>query len=293
MRLFILLLLLPLNLMAAQPAIVKASRAVVYADMKLQSPIGYLTRGKQIMVGKRKRLNDTVLPTVINRKVVWMKVEDLMLDSDSLTNTQNRTIREHVAFIQEEEISEEEKDPFLENNYLRIKYGSISPSIGEGDEGVGSGYSLTSEALTGSEFSFYMEHRHPLKRWNWGVGYQYSTFSSEIVEYTFPNFMVGTGYIFTKFDNLHLELIAHFLVSMDVRVNVSGVGEYRGSSYGAELGPLLRWRTYKKTGVVVSALLKRSRFINLKSIENPINNRLDHLSTLNEFALFAGLSFEL
>jgi hypothetical protein len=293
MKILIIFLFFNFSVFAVQSAIVRSSRAVVYADIYLKSPIGYLTRGKEIIVGKRKRLNDKVIPTVIERKVVWMKVDDLILESEKSLVSQNKTVTEHVAFIQEEELEEENRDPYLENNYLRFKYGRVSPSIGQGDEGIGGGHSLTSETLTGSEISAYIEHRHPLKRWNWGAGYSYSQFDSGLVKYEIPNFMVGTGYVLSKHNFINVELIAHLLLSMDVRVESIGVGEYQGSGYGVEFGPLVRFRTYKKTGLVLSALFKRSRLINLRTVENALSTRKDHLSTFSDFALFAGLSFEL
>ena len=283
------LLLIALEIKASQSAIVRSTRAVVYADIYMKSPIGYLSRGKKIIVGEKKRLNDKVIPTIIDRKVVWMKVDDLVLENEKEFLIQNKTVKEHVAFIQEEELEAENNDSFFENNYLRFKYGVTTPSVTQGDEGVGSGYSLTSETLTGYEISAYLEHRHPFKRWNWGFGFSYQNFSSQVVEYEFPNIMIGGGYVFFKSGLVNLELISNFLFSLDLRVESPGLGQYQGSAYGAEIGPLLRLRPYKKIGLVLSALMKRSRFINLRTVENQFSDRKDHLSGFSDFALYGGL----
>lgn len=74
--------LFSLSTYAAEWAVVESSKAIVYADPEMSSPIGYFQKGKKIRVGEVKRNKGRVLPTVLNNKIVYVRVADLQTAKD-------------------------------------------------------------------------------------------------------------------------------------------------------------------------------------------------------------------
>lgn len=66
----------------AQWAIVKAQKAIVYADAQMSAPIGYLRKGKKIRVGEVEKNKGRVLPTVYLGKLVYLRRADLETAQD-------------------------------------------------------------------------------------------------------------------------------------------------------------------------------------------------------------------
>ena len=91
---FVVLFFISFSVHAAVWAVVKSKRAVVYADSKLTSPVGYFGYGKKIRVGEVKRNGGRVLPTVYNGKVLYIRIDDIHYNATSLeAATINKRIR--------------------------------------------------------------------------------------------------------------------------------------------------------------------------------------------------------
>lgn len=76
--------------LAAQDAVVVVDRAVIYADEKMTSPIGFVRSGKRIKVGNKAKNNGMVYALVVSKKIAYIKVEDVStakesVESDRLT----------------------------------------------------------------------------------------------------------------------------------------------------------------------------------------------------------------
>lgn len=74
-------------LWASQDAIVIAERAVVYSDREMTSPIGYISRGKKIVVGDIARNKAQVYPILVSGKVAYIRVLDLSTEKESADAT--------------------------------------------------------------------------------------------------------------------------------------------------------------------------------------------------------------
>lgn len=71
---------------SAQTAIVKSKRAVIYADMLMTSPIGYIRKGKKVRIGNKSRNKGRVVPLIYVGKVVFVPTKDItILDGSSVT----------------------------------------------------------------------------------------------------------------------------------------------------------------------------------------------------------------
>jgi hypothetical protein len=63
--------------LASQQAVVASEKAIIYADMKQEHPIGYLPKWKRIKVGDIARNAGQVVPIVISGKVAYIKTDDI------------------------------------------------------------------------------------------------------------------------------------------------------------------------------------------------------------------------
>lgn len=63
---------------AAQEAIVYTPAAIIFADQQMSAAIGYLPKGKKVMVGEVKRNKGRVLPIVVSGKVAYIQVKDII-----------------------------------------------------------------------------------------------------------------------------------------------------------------------------------------------------------------------
>ncbi|MDA8793484.1 hypothetical protein N9N67_09565 [Bacteriovoracaceae bacterium] len=65
------------NTYSAQFAVVKSEKAIVYADYKLSSPLGFLIRGKKLRVGEAPKYRGRSLPFILNGRVAYIATKDI------------------------------------------------------------------------------------------------------------------------------------------------------------------------------------------------------------------------
>lgn len=75
------------KLWASQEAMVLADRAVIYSDREMTSPIGYVPRGKKLVVGEIARNKGQVYPIVVSGKVGYIRVLDVTTERESMEST--------------------------------------------------------------------------------------------------------------------------------------------------------------------------------------------------------------
>lgn len=81
--------------LAAEYATVTADRAIVYADIQMSAPIGYLVRGKRIRIGDVTRNKGALYPFVLNNKIVYIEKKNIATSQDiQLINTATERIKE-------------------------------------------------------------------------------------------------------------------------------------------------------------------------------------------------------
>jgi hypothetical protein len=64
---------------SAQFALVTSEKATIYADINMTAPIGFLSKGKKLKVGEVPRNQGKLLPVIINKKIAYIKIDDLAL----------------------------------------------------------------------------------------------------------------------------------------------------------------------------------------------------------------------
>jgi hypothetical protein len=84
--LFLLFFFCP-KLWASQDAMVITDRAMIYSDRDMTSPIGYVKRGKKLVVGEIPRNKAQVYPIVVSGKVAYIRVLDVTTEKESMDST--------------------------------------------------------------------------------------------------------------------------------------------------------------------------------------------------------------
>ena len=72
---------------AVQEAIILADRAVIYSDMDTSSPIGFISKGKKILVGDVSRNNAKVYPVIVSGKIAYIKTSDVTTEKESVDSS--------------------------------------------------------------------------------------------------------------------------------------------------------------------------------------------------------------
>lgn len=125
--------LLILPSLAAQNAVIRAEKAYVYSDLDMSTIVGFITQGRQVRVGSTARNQNSVLPIIVSGKVGYIKISDLLLESD------NPHLKVGHASIEEAADKRLDKEPFFKNVGFSMSF--YSP---------GADFSLISERVNGA-----------------------------------------------------------------------------------------------------------------------------------------------
>ena len=75
------------KLWAAQDALVTAKKALIYSDMEMTSPIGFVSQGKKIKVGDIPRNKAQVYPVIVSGKIAYIRVTDVTTEKESVDSS--------------------------------------------------------------------------------------------------------------------------------------------------------------------------------------------------------------
>lgn len=159
---------------ASQLTVVTSSKAIIYADRQLSTPIGYLPSGKNVRVGEGLQRGGKILPILITGKIAYIKVEDLDLREKYQGISNGKHIVEHNT----DSAFTTPQDKLSENIFLLSTLTTLAAYQAISFEGSGSRTTSEGEeeeenedgTLYLREYTIYLEHRQPYGRYTWGVG---------------------------------------------------------------------------------------------------------------------------
>tara|TARA_R110002072_G_scaffold276051_1_gene437602 strand:- start:361244 stop:362125 length:882 start_codon:yes stop_codon:yes gene_type:complete len=274
---------------AAQLATVKVNRAVIYGDMAMKVPLGYVKKGKKLQVGEVKRKRGRILPVAINGRVGWIKTNDIVLDDEVREFEAGPKVFEHEILTADREAEEERYDPMSENNYIMLRMGNFSAS----EESLNVVNSTGSSSYTASMMSLYFEHRHPYKSYAWGAGLDYYKLESDLITYQVPTLKGQVNYIPFKFKFISLEAFGAFHISSDVKVKSAGLGTNSGVMYGLEYGALARLFPDSKIGASAGLSILEGNLRNIEAVENTNNFNSAVISKFSGTTLFINIHYKI
>ena len=273
---------------ASQMAVVDSLRAIIYADIDRESPIGYVRKGKQLMVGNVKRRNDTMLPVMVNGQVAWIKVVDLYLPEENKSFDDPRKITEHEVLI-----DNEIKDPLDQNNFLTMKFSPSSLQIaGELQNSDGSTEELSEDLESATEIDFLYEHKNPYHAIHWGLGLSYFTGSVDTLSFRSVILKGGATWVPLRTAFINFELYGNLSLSGDFRIESQDVGEYKANMFGLDYGALIRLFPESKFGVFAGVGGSLYRFSNLSTVVLAGETQSVDFSSLSGTKVQAGLVYK-
>lgn len=283
MRLFVLFLfLLPIHAFAAREAVVISKNAMVYSDINLTSPIGFLRQGKKIAVGEVKRNRGEVVPIVVNNRIAYLKVRDLSIEGDALQEYQGARITEHEFDTDKEK---REFDAFNENNYVHFHYGVVAPQ--EASLTVMKAVNETPKAS--SQMGIFVEHRHPLKNNSWGFGAKLFQVESETIKYRTLALEGRYQWILFRFATFSIGPFVSLFGTGDYRIEVQDIGSYRGAMYGGGAGLEARIFSDKKFSLSVGIQGTSQRLNGFEAIQNSENDEVVSATAMQTVETFAAI----
>ncbi|MCO4792597.1 MAG: hypothetical protein KC493_02705 [Bacteriovoracaceae bacterium] len=287
---FILMFSMAFKVYASKPAVVVSTRAVIYADQELKSPIGFVSAGRKVIVGDVPRKNGEILPIIVIGRVAWIKVRDLALNTEDLKNI--TTSRFKVSQDQFEKNKDKFDDNVFENNYARLVFGSISvdDSYKEFAELTGS-----SPGDTATNFKVNVFHRPPFKRSIWSIGFAYYTQSETDYDWETITLEATYGYSLIQTSAFSIDAYGGFLVGGDFNYSRLESGQTvkdNGSTYGWLYGAQIKLFSYSKIGLIAGFTRQTLKLSGLTAFETTSGGKSD-LQEISGTNIFFGLSFKL
>lgn len=248
---------------AAYNAIISSPRAIIYSDDKLSSPLGFVRKGKRVLVGEVTRKRGRVFTTVLSGKIVYIKSKDISLIDAPEFAKLNQVSEHHVDFNPEEN---EILDPLDENNHLILWVSAINP----GSQWESLSLELGESSKDMIAIGPMIEHRHPLKNWIWDIGLKYYSIGQEAIKLQFVTIEGHLKYRFFNTRKVHGVISAGLLGSGDSRITTS-FGNIRTESalYGYDYGVGLTFFPKGTFGIQVGYAVKNLTFANMTF---PINS---------------------
>lgn len=69
---------------ASQEAMVLADRAIIFSDQEMSSPVGYVPRGKKVVIGEIPRNKAQVYPIIVSGKVCYIRALDVTTEKENM-----------------------------------------------------------------------------------------------------------------------------------------------------------------------------------------------------------------
>jgi hypothetical protein len=274
---------------AARTATVISPKAVIYADQEMRTPIGYIKNGKKIPVGKIKRNQGQVVPTVVTGRIAYVKVTDLAIEGQE-EDTGRQAVM-NAPKVTEHTIEDfrdgKEPDPLSENNFITLKSQAVDVDQTEAitvvqDEGE----------LKASSMGFLVEHRHPNHKYAWGVGLDYYSATTQSLKYSTMALNAQVTLIPLKLWIISPEVFAGFLGGANFNLEVANVGTYKGAMYGYHFGGQVRLFPDSKFGLVAGFSKFTMNLSGLKDIQNDFNDETVTEDTFKGSQVFGGLTYK-
>ena len=296
---FKLLILFVLNIFCLQTfakgpikAIITTPNAIIYSDTALKSPIGKVSFGKIIYVGKIKRRFGDISTVVVSGKLAYIKTEDYTEFETWKKQTKNGEVERLRATEHDiDKILIKDIDRLSENNYLvltggRYSLGTEWDVISE-EFGDGSGNGLfNGKAL--------FEHRPEIHKFSWGVGIgQYlSNQTSLSLSITTLELMLYYSFL-NAWDFLSLDFQVGTLMTAAFTLETSLQDRYSGSLFGYIYGVQARLLPRSKIGAVLGVQYQLVNISGLDAIViNETTNRRATLESFSGAQFFMGLSYK-
>lgn len=268
-----------------------APRAIVYADENKNTPLGYIANGKRVTVGNPRKKNRELVPLVVYGRIAYIEIRDIQYENevDESFNSKRGAPREHNVDVTIQKVDE----LLSENNSI---YFSLHQFF------AGSEMKEFFNSLDGDEkermggFAFQFLHRQSFSRVIWGASFDYSSISSENVEWSFFFFGPTIGYTPLRNPLFLVDIYASLDLSIGSKLDISNnfVNEPSGFTWGPQANARIVFFPERKYHITGGMGIRKYKAVDYKPIEDRRSrqvNSVENIAGLN-FFIGAGMEFD-
>lgn len=275
---------------ASQPAQVIVDRAIIYSDENMSSPLGFVSKGKLVSVGNKRKKNPELLPIIVYGRLAFIEAKNIQLDSETFKSLSlnHGPPREHNVDL----LMSKPEEKLLENN-------SIFFSLHQFYSGQET-KNLTN-SLDGSNkdnfvgFNMAIIHRQSNEKYFWGAEYEFSRLSSSNLK--FSTYMIGPVWGFTPLKNplfkLDLTLSMDFSISSEIDINNNYSDKTNGFIWGPQVGARMLFLPYLKYHTFASFGYRSYRVLEMKNFSDNSGANLDGITKINGISLSLGIALDI
>ncbi|MDD0853061.1 hypothetical protein HBN50_08135 [Halobacteriovorax sp. GB3] len=247
----LILALVSFHVFAAKLATVVSSKAIIYADIEMTSPIGFVSYGKKIKVGSSSLRNAEIYPVSVAGRIAYIKAKDVKVGDEisDVNETGHRKIREHDV----DELFKTDIDKLSENNFVSLSLGSVG--LGSQWEEVSNSYNETASSAT--SYSLSIDHRAPEAKWGFGLGVTFMQVKQEELSMKTLTIdgILGRNIFFTNFISLEINGTINLSGDIQFKDPNSDASFNRGVLFGGSIGatarlfPASKWGAFAHTAM--------------------------------------------
>ncbi len=217
-----------------------SNSTIVYADKALKIPIGYIKKGRKLIVGKAINEKNTIVPILISGKIAFVKKKDVTFKYENNRLRSAPVVREHNDIVEEANYTEK----ILQNTFIRFDYSTFDG---------GASWKEYTDHLEGTEYSSFtkiaigLENRTIESNHGFGVALSYISSTNDAA--TLKTVTFGGDYqyrLFHIYQTISLEGYIGAFFGSDVRIDTNRDEELFASLVGFEYGARVRIFPYRK-----------------------------------------------
>lgn len=273
-----------------QTARIIVPRAIVYSDEFMSSPLGYITSGKLITVGNKRRRNPELVSVVVYGRLAFIESKNIHFENDSaeIKNSKHSAPREHNIDI----LLNKPEEKLAENNSAHFSLQQFS--AGEQTKNL-------INIIDGAEKSNYtglainILHRQSLTKAFWGAGFEFYTLST-------PNFksdlylikaLIGYTPVRTPLFLIDLSLSLDISTSASFIIKNNLVNEPAGFLLGNQIGAALVLFPNQKYHMIGGIGYRNYKVYQEKTFFDSNELEIDGISNMSGLNLSIGFAIEI
>ncbi|MDO9183535.1 MAG: hypothetical protein Q7U04_14060 [Bacteriovorax sp.] len=266
------------------------SKAIVYSDENLNSPLGYISNDKLISVGNPRKKNPDIVPLIVYGRLAFIESKNIHFEQNSMevNNSKRGAPREHnidlILAKPEEKLAENNSAFFFLHTFSS---GSEVQNLVQSVDGV------TDNSFTG--FGMSLIHRQSATHYFWGIGLEYDKLSTSNLDFSLFILNPTFGYNIFKSSlflvDLTFSLDAALSASLTIKNNP--VNEPQAFLWGPQLGARVLLFPYLKYHLTGSLGYRQYNVLKLESLQDINGASIDGITTINGFNLSIGFAMEI
>jgi hypothetical protein len=277
-------------LVGTHTARIVVPKAIVYSDENMNSPLGYISNDKLVIVGNPRAKNPDLVPLVVYGRIAFIESKNIHFENESIEmlNAKRGAPREHNIDIilekPEEKLSENNSAYFSLHQFSSGEETKTLNSIINGtdkDHFIGYGLSLLHRQLSGRAF--------------WGAGYEYNTFNSN--QLSFNIFMLRPMVGYTPLRNslflLDLGLSLDFSVSAKLQVKSNTDTEPDAFVYGPNITSRLVFFPDNNYHLYGEMGYRSYKVLRVENVYDANENKINGITKISGLELGIGFAIEI